>query len=764
MVRSAVRSNGETDASTVGGNQSAAVPAESVNLAWTFQPKTQKTKVDWRTFSLAFQSIGVIYGDLGTSPLYVFQSTFPDGDIRHVDDVLGALSLIIYTLILLPLIKYVFIILWANDDGNGGTFALYSLLCRHAKVSMIPNHHPQDRDETNHGFEASPGQGKLAMKVRDMLEDSKIAQHILFLVTILGTSMVIGDGILTPSISVLSAMNGINELGTDAVVWVSIAILIVLFAVQFCGTDKVGFTFAPILSIWFLLISVIGVYNLFHYDIGVLRAFNPMYIIDYFLRNGKRAWISLGGIFLCLTGTEAMFADLGHFNVRAVQISFSTMVFPPILIAYLGQAAFLRIHPDEVWNPFYASIPGPMYWPTFIVAVPSAIIASQAIISAAFAIISQSLSLGCFPRVKVVHTSSKYGGQVYIPEVNYILMVACLVVTFIFKKTEKIGNAFGIAVCFVMVITTCMVTLIMLVVWKTSIWKIVVFFVVFGLIELVYLSASLYKFMDGGFLPLIFSAVLMTIMIVWHYVHRKRYAFELKNKASNDCMRVVIRSPDLNRVPGIALVYSELLEGIPSMFLHFIKNMPSMHSVIVFISIKFLPISEVAAEERFIFQRVECGDQGMYRCVVRSGYKDAKEQPSEFERSLIQYLVEFIRKGHMGHVAALVESELNRPLSHGGSHGPIWAESSHSANLLASGSVKWYQRIEEEVQLVQNAAETGIVYLFGEMKVKAREDASFFKKIVVNHVYDFLRKNLRSDRIMLIPHSRLLSVGMTCEI
>ncbi|GAB2279451.1 Potassium transporter 5 [Dionaea muscipula] len=704
-----------------------AVQADCLNIeeaGGVSHPNGHKPKIDWKTFSLAFQSIGIIYGDLGTSPFF--------------GKVPGCINNRVSTR--------------ARIACASGMFALYSLLCRYAKVSMIPNHHPEDREETNYSLEESTNRVKLATIVRDFLEHSSIAQHILFLATILGTSMVIGDGILTPSISVLSALRGIDTLGKDTVVWVSIAILIVLFAVQSYGTDKVGFTFAPILSVWFVLISIIGIYDLFHYDVGVLRAFYPKYILEYFKRNGKQAWISLGGIFLCLTGTEAMFADLGHFNVRAIQISFSTLVFPPILIAYIGQAAFLRTNPDQVSNAFYASIPGPLYWPTFVVAVPSAIIASQAIISAAFAIISQSLRLGCFPKVKVVHTSSTYEGQVYIPEVNYILMVACVVITYICKTTEKIGNAFGLAVCFVLVITTCMVTLIMLVVWESSIWQIIVFLVVFGVIELVYLSASLYKFLDGGFLPLLFSAVLMTIMAIWHYVHRKRCAFEYQNKVSIDCMKEVVRNPNLNRVPGIGLICSDLVEGIPAIFLRFIKNMSSLHSVIIFVSVKSIPVSKMALKERFIFHRVVPpggrGDYGMYRCIVRLGYNDINEEPAEFERCLVEHLLEFIRNGYIAR-----DHEIATPIV--GNNGKSEASCS---------SRSWYQKIEEEVQLVQDAMQSGIVYFLGDTKVKAREDASFLKKVAVDHVYDFIRKNLRPEMVMLVPHDSLLRVGITCEI
>uniref|UniRef100_A0A2N9I7C6 K+ potassium transporter integral membrane domain-containing protein n=1 Tax=Fagus sylvatica TaxID=28930 RepID=A0A2N9I7C6_FAGSY len=239
------------------------------------------SKVNWkRTLSLAFQSIGVIYGDIGTSPLYVFSSTFTNG-IQDQEDIIGVLSLIIYTIALLPMLKYVFIVLWANDNGDGGTFALYSLICRYAKVSLIPNQQPEDRELSNYRLETPSNQLRRAHKIREKLENSKTAQILLFLVAIMGTSMVIGDGVLTPSISVLSAVSGIHSLGT---------------------VESVSTTCSNMTLVYYVL-SILA------------------YIIRYFKRNGKQGWISLGGVFLCITGTEAMFADLGHFNVRAVQVS-----------------------------------------------------------------------------------------------------------------------------------------------------------------------------------------------------------------------------------------------------------------------------------------------------------------------------------------------------------------------------------------------------------------------------------------------------------
>ncbi|KAL5538798.1 hypothetical protein UlMin_044623 [Ulmus minor] len=737
-----------------------------------------------RTLILAFQSIGIVYGDIGTSPLYVYSSTFTKG-ILHDDDVLGVLSLIIYTIALIPLLKYVFIVLLANDNGDGGTFALYSLICRYAKVSLIPNYQPEDRELSHYKLETPSNQLKRAEKIKQKLESSKLARLVLFIATIMGTSMVIGDGVLTPSISVLSAVSGIKSLGQNAVVGISVAILVILFAVQRLGTDKVGSSFAPIIFVWFSFLTGIGLYNLFKHDIGVLRAFNPWYIVQYFKRNGKQGWVSLGGVFLCITGTEAMFADLGHFNVRAIQLSFSCITFPALVIAYAGQAAYLRKFPDDVDETFYKSIPDPLYWPTFVVAVAAAIIASQAMISGAFSIICQSLSLGCFPRVKVVHTSAKYEGQVYIPEINYLLMIACVIVTASFQTTEKIGNAYGIAVVSVMVLTTCMVTLIMLVIWKTSIWLIALFFVVFLSLEVVYMSAVISKFIEGGFLPLVFALFLSLVMGVWHYIHKKKYMFELTNKVSSDYIKNLATNSNINRIPGMAFLYSELVQGIPPIFPHFITQIPSIHSVLVFVSIKPIPISRVLLEERFLFRQVEPREYRMFRCVVRYGYNDVMEEPKAFEQQLVEQLKEFIR--HQNFQSAAVENltaaepilpPSNVKAPKGSSSRAVHVEESlpdTGSNRVSSASSiqSFSSRIvaapvrgaEEEMQFVQEAMEKGVVYLLGETEVVAEHNSSLLKKFVVNHIFSFLRKNFRQgDKAMAVPSTRLLRVGMTYEI
>ncbi|KAF3676538.1 Potassium transporter 5 [Capsicum annuum] len=764
-------------------------------------PENHNSTADWKTvLSLAFQSVGVIYGDIGTSPLYVFASTFTD-KIGHKDDILGVLSLIIYTIILVPMTKYVFIVLWANNNGDGGAFALYSLLCRYAKVSLIPNQEPEDRELSHYSLDIPSNHIRRAQRIRHSLEKSKFAKFFLVFLAILGTSMVIGDGVLTPCISVLSAVSGIKPLGQEAVVGISVAILVALFCAQRFGTDKVGYTFAPAICIWFMFISGIGLYNLFKYDVSVLRAFNPKYLINYFQRNGKKGWISLGGVFLCITGSEAMFADLGHFSVRSIQISFSCLVFPALLSAYSGQAAYLSKFPENVSNTFYDSLPGkitnqyPLYWPTFVVAVAAAIIASQAMISGTFSIVAQAQSIGCFPRVKVVHTSPKHGGQVYIPELNYFLMIACVIVILSFKTTEKLGHAYGIAVVSAEIITTHMVTLVMLVIWKTRIWWITLFYGTYLFIESTYFSAQLTKFTQGGYLPIAFSVVLVIIMGTWHYVQKLRYQFELSNKVSSEYIRDLANNPDIKRVRGIGLLYSELVQGIPPIFHHFVSNIPSVHSVIVLVSIKSIPISKVALQERFLFRHVEPREYKVFRCVVRLGYKDQLGDTANFENQLVEQLNKFIRHEHYilaaqeqvlaeretepasgqlvpGRSSKVhIEEDLQQQVDSRISTSTRSIQSVHTPTAQSNRSSSRTQMVppnasgQEEMQFVEKAKEQGVFYLLAEAEVVAKKDSSFVKKAFVNYGYNFLRKNFRQgEKVMAIPQTRLLRVGMTYEV
>ncbi|KAE9460575.1 hypothetical protein C3L33_07589, partial [Rhododendron williamsianum] len=534
---------------------------------------------------LAFQSIGVVYGDMGTSPLYVYASTFPNG-IKHNDDILGVLSLIIYTVTLISLIKY-------------------------AKVNLTPSQQVEDGDISNFRLDQLPNNRlKRALRIKSNLEKSRFAKYFLVFAAMLGTSMVIGDGVLTPSIS-------------GEIVWISVGILVLLFSVQRFGTDKVGYAFAPIISIWFLLIAGIGIYNFFKFDATVLKALNPKYIVGYFKRNKKDAWISLGGVVLAITGTEAMFADLGHFSVRSNNV-------------------------DVV------------YWPMFVVAVFASIIASQAMITGAR--IRNHPTVPC-TRVlssgENVHTTTKYEGQVYIPEVNYLLiMLACVAITVAFKTTTKIRNAYGIAVVFVMMLTSALLVLVMIMIWKTHILLVILYILIIGSVELLYLSSVLYKFDQGRYLPLVFATFLMVIMFIWNDVHRRKYYYELDHMVSPKEVkevREIIDNGTLRRVPGLAVFYSELVHGIPPIFKHYVDNVPALHSVLIILSMKSLPISKVPPEERFLFRRVQPNELNVFRCVVRYGYTEARNEHESFERILIERLKEFIR--HESLYSAIVEEE-----------------------------------------------------------------------------------------------------------
>ncbi|KAH1072099.1 hypothetical protein J1N35_024427 [Gossypium stocksii] len=710
--------------------------------------------VEWSVIlQLAFQSIGVVYGDIGTSPLYVYASTFADG-IKNSDDILGVLSLIFYTITLIPLIKYVFIVLRANDNGEGGTFALYSLICRYARVGLIPSQQAEDRDVSNFQLELPSNRLRRASRLKSKLENSQFAKFFLLVITMLGTSMVIGDGVLTPCISVLSAVGGIKEatsaMTEDRIVWISTAILICLFMVQRFGTDKVGYSFAPIICAWFSLIGGIGVYNFIKFDPTVIKAINPKYIVDYFKRNKKDAWVSLGGVVLAITGTEALFADVGHFTVRSIQISMCSVTYPALIMAYTGQASFLRKHQSLVSDTFFKSIPHSLYWPMFVVAVAASIIASQAMISGTFSIIQQSLSLGCFPRVKIVHTSAKYEGQVYIPEVNYLLMIACIGVTLGFRTTVKIGNAYGIAVVFVMTLTSSLLVLIMIIIWKTDILFVVAYVVIIGSVEFVYLSSVLYKFDQGGYLPLAFAAALMTVMYVWNNVYRKKYNFELEHKLSLERVKDIASDTNLCRIPGLALFYSELVQGIPPIFEHYVANIQALHSVLVFVSIKSLPISKVPAEERFLFRRVEPKELNIFRCVVRYGYTDIRNKVEPLEQTLVEKLKEFITENI--YLAHIIDGEKGKEDENGMMNGE-------------GGEEEWQERVVSETSMVEKAWEGGVVHLIGENEVIASKGSGIGKRLLIDYAYNFMKKNLRqSEKMFDIPHKRMLKVGMTYEL
>lgn len=746
----------------------------------------------WQTLAMAFQTLGVVYGDMGTSPLYVFSDVFSKVGIESEVDVLGTLSLVLYTIALIPLTKYVFVVLKANDNGEGGTFALYSLICRYAKVNLLPNSQPADERISSFKLKLPTPELERALTIKEILESRSSLKTFLLLLVLMGTSMVIGDGILTPAISVMSAVSGlqgqVEGFGTTAVVVTAITVLIVLFSIQQFGTGKVGFMFAPILALWFFSLGSIGLYNLIKYDITVIRALNPAYIYLFFKKNGTEAWSALGGCVLCITGAEAMFADLGHFSVRAIQIAFTCFVFPCLLLAYLGQAAYLMKYPESAARIFYNSVPDSLFWPVFVVATLAAMIASQAMISATFSCVKQSMALGCFPRMKIIHTSKRMMGQIYIPVINWFLMTMCIVVVSVFQSTTSIANAYGIAEVGVMIVTTTLVTLVMLLIWQTNLFLALCFPVVFGSIELMYLSAVLSKIMEGGWLPLVFASFFLCIMYIWNYGSVLKYKSEVREKISLDFMHDLGSTLGTVRVPGIGLLYNELVHGIPSIFGQFLLSLPAIQSTIVFVCIKYVPVPVVPQEERFLFRRVCPKDYHMFRCVARYGYKDIrKEDHHAFELLLVESLEKFLRREAQEDAleSNLTELEFDSVSvrskdfgAHAGSgtdelRVPLISErrfegetsvSEETNSVLPSSlmSADEDPDLEYELSALREAMESGFTYLLAHGDVRAKKNSVFLKKLVINYFYAFLRRNCRAGAAnMSVPHMNILQVGMT---
>ncbi|CAN1166410.1 Potassium transporter 11 [Linum perenne] len=711
---------------------------------------------------LAFQSLGVVYGDLGTSPLYVFYNTFPNG-ISDPEDVIGALSLIIYSLTLVPLIKYVFIVCRANDNGQGGTLALYSLLCRHAKVKTIPNQHRTDEDLTTYSRSTFHEQS-FAAKTKRWLEGHACRKTALLILVLVGTCMVIGDGILTPAISVLSAAGGIKvnspKVSNDIVILVAVVILVGLFSMQHYGTDKVGLFFAPIVLLWFLLIGGIGIYNICKYDKSVLKAFSPVYVYRYLKRGRREGFLSLGGIMLSITGTEALFADLAHFPVAAIQLAFTVVVFPCLLLAYSGQAAYLMKNQEHVVDAFYRSIPDKIYWPVFVVATAAAIVASQATISATFSIIKQANAHGCFPRVKVVHTSKKFLGQIYVPDINWILMILCICVTAGFRKQSQIGNAYGTAVVIVMLVTTLLMVLIMILVWRSH-WILVVIFTTLSLIvECTYFSAVLFKINQGGWVPLVIAGVFLIIMYVWHYGTVKRYEFEMHSKVSMAWIIGLGPSLGLVRVPGIGLVYTELASGVPHIFSHFITNLPAIHSVVLFVCVKYLPVYTVPEDERFLVKRIGPKNFRMFRCVARYGYKDLHKKDEDFEKKLFDSLFLFVR------LESMMENDFpDNDQDTTVDHMPQAEEVEGEISVNTTSEIRIRNVEEDELELLRRCRGAGVVHILGNTLVAAREDSGWRKRVAIDYVYALLRKLSRENSVLFnIPRESSLNVGQVISV
>ncbi|KAL6001312.1 hypothetical protein ACLOJK_007046 [Asimina triloba] len=667
---------------------------------------------------LSFQSLGVVYGRLSIAPLFVFP-TFSSDEVRSVEWLYELLSFIFWTMTLIALVKYILIVIRADDNGEGGTFALYSLLCRHAKVSLLPNHQVADDELLNYEMENFP-ETKVKSRARRAIEKSKSSHYLMLFLALLGSCMVIANGVLTPSISgdnLISSSPDVYKLSSIFIISVHFLRwalssdwgdkcsihpeeqfkLFGLFALQHYGTQRIGFMFAPIVVSWLVLNGGIG-----------------------------------------------------------------------------------SIH--HVYT---------------VMALLASIVGSQAAITSTFSIINQCLALSCFPRVKVIHTSEKIHGQVYIPEVNWILMILCISITIGFADIKHLASACGLAIITGMLITTCLMSLVITLYWERSSLISAFFLVFFGTIEVMYLSAGMLNFHKGAWFLIIFVVVLLMAMLAWHYGTMKKYEFDMNNKVSMDWLTELGPSLGVARVPGIGFIYTDVLRGIPAFFSHFVTNLPAYHQVVVFVSFKSVPAPHVPRHRQYLIGRFGPKEYRAYRCIVRYGYRDSIHE-RDFEDNLIMRIGEFVSveaidsgmvspEGRMIVIGNLdqggnalvpgVDSSSNACPS-----GPIDVEAMNhlTSDLsqvptivkrkrvrfqLPQKSPQMSQSIRDELQELVDARESGSTYFLGQSQLRVRKGSSNLLKRLLITGYVFLDKNCREQSLALdTPHSALVKVGMIYDI
>ena len=541
---------------------------------------------------LALTALGVVYGDIGTSPLYALKEVFAGAHhavpITH-DHILGVLSLILWSLILVVSIKYVSFIMRADNKGEGGVMALMALVLR--------------------GVQSKP------------------YAPALMLAGLFGAGLFYGDGAITPAISVLSAMEGL-EIGTTAfkpyIVPLTVGVLAVLFSFQKYGTAKIGVFFGPIVALWFLTLAALGIAGIAR-NPDVLAALSPAYAIAFFQHEPTMAFLGLGAIFLTLTGAEALYADMGHFGRKPVQLAWFGLVLPSLVLNYFGQGALLLAEPSAIDNPFYRLAPDWALYPMVALATMATVIASQAVISGVYSITHQAMQLGYVPRVVVQHTSHSEAGQIYLPGVNWLLFLAVVALVVGFGSSTSLAAAYGIAVCGTMIITTVLAYVVMRHVWRWSLPAAGLVCGAFLVVDLAFFGANLSKIADGGWFPLALGAVLFLLMTTW-----KRGKQILQVRLEADAMPLESFIDSIGKgavavVPGTAVFLTPQPATVPHALLHSLKHYKSLHERMVILTVKTLDVPHVAPEQRVQVQRI---NNQFYRLGVSYGYMDEPDLPA----------------------------------------------------------------------------------------------------------------------------------------
>lgn len=549
-----------------------------------------KTKLS----ALTLAALGVVYGDIGTSPLYTMKEVFSAGPHPvplSEASMFGILSLIVWALIMVVSIKYVAFIMRADNRGEGGIMALLALASRHGGT---------DRKK----------------------------QHTIMLLGILGACMFYADGMITPAISVLSAIEGL-EVAAPAlhslIIPITLVVLFVLFWAQSKGTALVGTFFGPIMVLWFGTLGVLGLLGVME-NPSILYALNPVYAVKFFMLSPWVAFVALGAVVLAVTGAEALYADMGHFGPFPIRLAWFGFVLPALILNYFGQGALILNNPETVKNPFYFLAPEWLLFPLIVLATLAAVIASQAVITGAFSVSRQALQLGYLPRMHVEHTSESQMGQVYMPRVNWGLMIGVMALVLGFGSSGDLAAAYGIAVTGDMVITTLLAGIVFHTYWKWSKLRTGLMVTLFILVDIAFFSANVLKIPDGGWVPLVIGIVIFTLMITWKTGRTLLYQ-HLKNDAmALDPFIEVIGAHPPQRVPGTAIFMTPNPDGVPHAMLHNLKHNKVLHEKVVILTVRFLDIPHSPEEERV---EVEMLPHDFYRVSVRYGFKDEPDLPRD---------------------------------------------------------------------------------------------------------------------------------------
>jgi KUP system potassium uptake protein len=546
--------------------------------------------------TLTLAALGVVYGDIGTSPLYTIKEVFANE--HHPvpitpENVLGILSLIVWSLIIVVTIKYVIFIMRADNKGEGGLMAL------------------------------------MALALRPLAEGSR-AQKTILALGIFGTALFYGDGIITPAISVLSAVEGL-EVATPAlkayVVPMTLVVLVGLFSFQRHGTGGIGALFGPVMLLWFTTLAVLGLYNIAA-EPAVIAALNPLHAEAFLAANPVLGFFSLGAVFLAVTGAETLYADMGHFGRHPVQLAWLALVLPALVLNYFGQGALLLANPAAIENPFYRLVPEWGLYPLVGLSTVATVIASQAVISGAFSMTQQAIQLGYLPRMEVQHTSESEIGQIYLPMINWMLLLSVIALVLGFKSSTNLAAAYGIAVSGMMIITTLLAYIVARKLWHWNLAASIALTAAFLTVDVGFLSANVIKIEDGGWFPLVFGMMVLTVMMTW-----RRGRTLVGERVRSDALPLEpfvadIAANKVTRVPGTAVFMTQDMKNVPFALLHSLKHYKVLHMRIVFLTVTVLDIPHVADTNRVTVEKLP-GE--FYRVKVFYGFMDQPDLPAALE-------------------------------------------------------------------------------------------------------------------------------------